>query len=210
MALKKIRAVSFDWGGVISTYPAGNFTQTAAALLGISVDEFHRVYYSFNHIMNKGRERPEEATAMWSAVLNGLGKGDELDRFMAFLKSRPAAIIDQDIVRLIKHLKSAGLKIGLLSNASLDAASDIKTSGINDLFDAALFSAEIGFIKPEPQAFHLLSEKLGVPLAEMVFIDDSAKSLASAGELGYEPILYRGYDDLAATLERLGVSVAAS
>jgi putative hydrolase of the HAD superfamily len=65
--------------------------------------------------------------------------------------------------------------------------------------------------KPEPAVFHLAAERLGVPPAQVVFVDDWDKNVEAARAVGMQGVLHRvdRGDDLRAQLAALGVSPPA-
>jgi epoxide hydrolase-like predicted phosphatase len=199
----EIKAIGFDWGGVIMHYPGGNLMERAAILLGLPREQVHDAYFSHNSIFNKGAEgvRLEDATELWRAVLESLGASDQYDSFMTSLQRRPDGVVNPRIIELIKSLRAQGWKLGLLSNNSIAGGAWVREQGYDQLFDVALFSGDIHHMKPEPEAFQLFAKELGVLLEEMVFIDDSQRSLSTAPELGYDPILFRGYEQLVRSLQ---------
>jgi putative hydrolase of the HAD superfamily len=109
------------------------------------------------------------------------------------------------MVGIIKKLRRAGWKVGLFSNNSSENGRDFRYRGYESWFDVALFSGDVNCMKPEPKAFELLAEKLGVPVAELAFIDDSERSLSTAAEVGYAPILFTTIDAMVANLADLGI-----
>jgi beta-phosphoglucomutase-like phosphatase (HAD superfamily) len=60
-------------------------------------------------------------------------------------------------------------------------------------------------MKPEPIVFQELAKALGVEVSELVYIDDAEKSLSTAEQVGYQPILYTGYVDLLERLRELDI-----
>jgi putative hydrolase of the HAD superfamily len=208
--MKKITAIGFDWSGVIVQYPAGNFNEAAAALLRVATDTFRRAYFLHSHLVNKGTgvKGYAEATEMWRRILAELGKEDALSSFMDFIKGRPEAVADQQMIELIRELRNAGWKVGLFSNHSIRGARAFRDGGYEALFDAALFSSDVGYMKPEPEAFLMLAERLGVPVTELAFIDDSERSLSTASIVGYTPILFTDRDALIGQLKNIGVTLS--
>lgn len=202
---KTFKAIGFDWAGVIAIFPGGALAHQLPEVIGVTRDEYLQAYFRHNHIINKGTIPFAEATEMWALVMKDLGKEEKLEAVLALLQKQAPAVVDQEVLRLVKFLKSLGFKMGLLSNASLDAAIGIRRTEVDQLFDASIFSAEINFMKPEPEAFHELARRLDVNLSDLIFIDDANRSLSTAPELGYEPILYRGMDGLLERLTELGV-----
>ena len=205
--MKKIGAIGFDWGGVVSQYPGGSFNDAAAAFLGVDNEAFRRAYFLHNHMVNKGPDAKsyETAVEMWLEILTELGIPEKTDAFVGFVRNRPQAQINEEVVGLIKRLRRLGWKVGLFSNNSSENARDFRFRGYDAWFDVSLFSGDVDCMKPEPRAFEMLAEALGVPVAELVFIDDSERSLSRSNEIGYEPILFTTTEALIARLEELGI-----
>jgi len=200
-----IKAVTFDYGGVIVGTPSSDFNARICAIIGISEDKFLEEYFKINHRLNKEGITLKQ---LFTDLLIILGKEDRQDEVMAalensFLKDKT---INEPVLNLIKKLKSSGYKTAILSNNTVENAKNMRTQ-LSDYFDAILVSMEIGAQKPEPAAFEQLFTALGVSPEETVFIDDSTKSLSTAIEIGYHPILFRSFEDLHSQLIKLGVTI---
>lgn len=199
-----IKAIGFDYGGVIEVVPGvlpGEFASKVSHILKISKEEYHRVYYRHNRKINLGEINWEE---FWKVILQELNKLKHLPELLAFLEDRHTRkIIDQKILLLAKNLRSHGLKTGILSNNSKEKADKIRAEGLGNFFDVIHVSAETGFVKPEPGAFRHFAEALNVNLDQLIFIDDSEKSLESARELEYTPILFENFEHLREDLRKL-------
>jgi epoxide hydrolase-like predicted phosphatase len=111
---------------------------------------------------------------------------------------------------LIRRLRPP-YRTSILSNADstltqrLQLAPDVWT-----LFDDVLCSADVGMAKPEPAIYALAAQRLGLPPAECVFIDDLPRNIDAAQEVGMAAVLFRvGQDDLAEQLRALGVQAAS-
>ncbi len=207
--MKNIRAIGFDWGGVIFQTPGGSFNDEAAAFLEVDKEKFRQAYFLHNHMVNKGPDTKDYAGAveMWSAILAELDMVYELDRFMGFIKSRPKGSVNQGMLDLVANLRGLGWKVGLFSNNSAGGAAEIRQQGHDKCFDVALFSAEVDCMKPEPEAFIKLADVLGVSVTELVYIDDSERSLSTADTVGYTPILFKSQDSLIERLKELGINL---
>ena len=59
-----------------------------------------------------------------------------------------------------------------------------------------MISNETGYQKPQPQIFKIIAEKLGVNTTELLFIDDTERSLEGAESIGYIPLLYTNNEKL--------------
>jgi len=66
-------------------------------------------------------------------------------------------------------------------------------------FDAVVISCEIGLAKPDPRIFRLCLERLGLPAAAALFVDDRADNVEGAAAVGLQTLQFEGLD----ALERL-------
>ncbi len=142
-------------------------------------------------------------------AIRGIGF-DYLGVIAPIANGQDVPLPDPAMLELAKTLRDRGLKIGLLSNlisgTPWDAA--MHAAGVDAYFDTILLSGDIGFVKPDPQAFELLAERLEIKTSELVFIDDQAGNLAGAEKLGVTPIVFRNYQQLIAELGQHGVAVS--
>jgi len=107
---------------------------------------------------------------------------------------------------LIELLRPA-YKTALLSNADETLRDRLRTFGIERLFDGIVISADVGMVKPDPEIYALAAERIGLPPAECVFVDDMESNIEAARAAGMQGVHYRvdlGHD-LAAQLSELGV-----
>lgn len=192
------KAIGFDWGGVINGKPGKYFGQAAAELLGVTHDEYLRAYFQNNKKINRGEISWQE---LWTLVLNELRCPEKLPDIINLSKKYSEVKINNEIIDLIDNLRKNGYKVGLLSNNTHEKAAVMRSLDIDKHFDVFHVSAETGYVKPEKEAFKHLSDELDVKLHELIFIDDSEKSLSTSQECGYTPILYDNYQQLKAELK---------
>ncbi|MCB0558839.1 MAG: HAD family phosphatase [Lewinellaceae bacterium] len=77
--------------------------------------------------------------------------------------------------------------------------------GFLDLFEGIVVSGQEKLIKPDTRIYHNLLHRYGVAAETAVFIDDLAKNVEAAREVGMEGILFQGAEALREALMRLGV-----
>jgi len=107
------------------------------------------------------------------------------DRFRRCLKAARPEILD-----VLKSLRSAGIKIGLVSNADFPERAGWDESPLAELFDVAIFSCDVGFIKPEPKIYLTCLDKLGVEPQNAIFVGDGGSSeLMGAKQVGMTTVL---------------------
>lgn len=126
---------------------------------------------------------------------------------MNFVHDSREIHLNDGVVGLVDKLKENGYKVGLLSNNTLEYGQDIRATGLDKHFDVFHISAETGDVKPEPKSFIRLSEDLGVNPTELIFVDDSQKSLSTSGEVGFTPLLYDNLEQCLDELKTLGISL---
>jgi putative hydrolase of the HAD superfamily len=91
-----------------------------------------------------------------------------------------------DMVDLMTEAKTAGLRVGALTNDLtdfhgpdwVDAQEHLK------LFDVIIDAGLIGVLKPDPRAFRHAAAELGLPVEQIVFLDDMPPNVAGARRVG--------------------------
>ena len=98
-----------------------------------------------------------------------------------------------DTLPVLEKLKSAGYKIGLITNAMQPMWMrdiELRSYGILDYLDARLTSGDVGFMKPHPFIYWQALELLDVQPEESVFVGDRpANDIAGANEAGLTSVL---------------------
>lgn len=176
-----IEAVIFDWGGTLTPWhnidaaelwssvcephlPPAEAADYAVALLAAE-DELWRL------------SRTEQRSATMSQVFELAG----VTVTEAFLASyvdawEPHTITDPDVPELFGFLRGSGVKVGVLSNTMWPRAwheEVFRRDRVLDLIDGAVYSSEIDYTKPHPQAFRAAMNAVGVAdPTRCVFVGD--------------------------------------
>lgn len=201
------KAIGFDWGGVINGKPGGFTWKPIADKIGVQQQEFETAYFHHNQLFNNGKISQHQ---MWERVMKELGRPDEpdlVDGIVAIHSEANVIDINEKVLSLVDTLHNNGYRLGLLSNNIPENAVVMRKLGIDTHFDVFDISCETGFSKPRPEAFQLFAERLGVQMSELIFIDDTPKSLSTSSELGFEPLLFIDYETLVKSLKSLGVKI---
>lgn len=106
---------------------------------------------------------------------------------------------DLDLLEFIRSLKPT-TKIGLLSDAWLDARQRVEKAVGAELFDIMVFSAEEGIRKPVSEIYLRTLDRLGVEPGEAIFVDDRLPNVLGARETG---LLAFQHQNLERTIDRL-------
>lgn len=111
-----------------------------------------------------------------------------------------------DTVDIMKHLKAKGYPLYGLSNWSAETFPYAREKyDFFDLFDGMVISGEVGYVKPEPQIYHLMLEKIGKPAEECLFIDDSLPNINQANTMDFNTIHFSSPEQLKQDLIQLGL-----
>jgi 2-haloacid dehalogenase len=109
-------------------------------------------------------------------------------------------------VEIIKELKQAGYPVYGLSNWSAETFPHArKKHDFFDLLDDFVISGEVGHVKPHPEIFHIMLERIGRPAQECLFIDDSQANVQQAQNMGFATVLFESPDQLRSRLVELGI-----
>jgi 2-haloacid dehalogenase len=111
-----------------------------------------------------------------------------------------------ETVDLIHQLKEKGYPIYGLSNWSAETFPHAREKyNFFDLFDDMVISGAVGFVKPEPEIFQILLDKIGRPAKECLFIDDSLPNIQQANAMGFKTIHFVSPSQLKDKLVQLGL-----
>jgi len=101
--------------------------------------------------------------------------------------------VPRENVETLKSLRGAGLCLGLISNADVMEVEAWHDCPLAGLFDAEVFSCEVGCVKPEPAIYEHCLRQLGRSAAECVFVGDGGSNeLAGAKEVGLATVFVSG------------------
>lgn len=126
--------------------------------------------------------------------------GTDYDYTYKFIDDTP---VNEDLLDFIEKELKGKFKVGMLSNAGENWLDTMFTKQQNQLFDQAVLSYEIGYAKPDAQAYQYITEKLDVSPQEAVFIDDQHKYIVGAEEFGLRTIHHKDNKETIKRLEQL-------
>jgi putative hydrolase of the HAD superfamily len=194
-----VEAVIFDWGGTLTPwhvidqqelwlgvctpyFPAESAPSVAAAILAaerafwVQCETAHRSA-TLDHVF-------ERAGVTAHAEL--------LDSY--FRAWEPHTYTDPDAAPLLSELRRRGIRVGVLSNTMWPRALHervFQRDAVLDLIDGAVYSSEIPWTKPHPEAFRAAMAAVGVTdPASCVFVGDRPyDDIFGAKSLGMRAVL---------------------
>ncbi len=188
-----IEAVIFDWGGTLAhwAFVGGELTdmwRLAARHLAqhMEADE-DTIHARLNAVERAMWDRTETdaRSATLSELLSEATTALGADVAQAILEEAGTHYLDtwtphirhkEEAVEALTALRARGLRIGLLSNTHWPPAYHerfLERDGLDVLIDARLYTSEMPFMKPHPEAFRRALEAVGVEdPSRAVFVGD--------------------------------------
>ncbi|MCS5478173.1 HAD family phosphatase [Corynebacterium sp. YIM 101645] len=109
---------------------------------------------------------------------------------------------DPGMVAYALSLVDAHYCCGILSNVPAGLAKRARAEhGWFDRFEAVTMSCDIGLVKPDPRAFAVALDAMGVSAKETVFFDADPRNVRAAEEFGLRSVLFTGPDSVKEILQ---------
>ena len=183
----KIKAVIFDWGGVLIDDPRPALMQYCAEAFDVLVDVYIQTHDKFLDDFQKGLISEQ---SFWEKICKELKKpmlarnSLWVDAFRAAYSPRP------EVFAFAAELHNKGYKTALLSNTEAPAMQMIQQLDY-DMFDELIFSCAEGTVKPEKKIYDIAIGKLDLLSEQVVLIDDKAEFINGARQAGLKGIVFK-------------------
>jgi len=216
LAGQPVRAVLLDYGGTLTTFrrPDGSLREAYAAIHSRLIaagfrpppaddlvrDVHDRVEEEFARHLESGSLEEMDLVAAARRAYRDLGLAvaqQTLDEFLHLeqLARWHGVSVDPDAVATLAELRSAGLRLGLCSNAPYrvrSMAAQVEHFGLAQHLDAITFSAAVGWRKPDGRIYAAALAAIGAAPSETVMVGDSEEhDIAGAHRAGLRAVLYR-------------------
>ena len=104
--------------------------------------------------------------------------------------------IDKTVIEIYRD-RYPNAKLVLATNATSQLNQDMKSQGLDSIFDGVFNSSELGVAKPSHSFFYKIMNELGVGFDEVIYVDDSLTNVQSAMQLGIRSHHYQNHTQLA-------------
>jgi len=95
-----------------------------------------------------------------------------------------------EVPGVLRSLKSAGLRTGILSNGSVSMlVAATQSARLQDLLTETISADAAGIYKPHPSVYQLAVERFAQPAAEIVFVSSNTWDVAGAAHFGF-PVVW--------------------
>jgi putative hydrolase of the HAD superfamily len=216
-----IRAVVFDWGGVLTNPPLLALYEVEAAL-GFSrrqlidwlahtglpaADPGDEPEEDFSLLEKAAISFEEFSARLLNRAADHLGAPLSAESWArvcgAFVPDPGLETVHWAMIERARRLRRDGYRTAILTN-QIASWRDVWRSSVPLAdFDLVVDSCEAGVRKPEPAALQLVCDGLGVRPEEAVLLDDSPRNVAGAEAFGMSAILVRDPVSALADLDRL-------
>jgi putative hydrolase of the HAD superfamily len=176
-----VRAVIFDWGGTLTPW---HTVDNEALWRDVCRPHFPADIATAHAAAAHAAERElwlacerDGSSATLSRVFERAGLTPTEALLGSYFEAwEPHTLTDPDAPGLIRRLRADGIKVGVLSNTMWPRSAHeqvLRRDGIGDLIDGAVYSSEISWTKPHPEAFRAAMAAVGVDdPAACVFVGD--------------------------------------
>lgn len=181
-----IKAVIFDWGGVIAPNPNGGWLNQLADMLNMTVEDLLPHWRAAGYSdFSKGFINEE---TFWRQFEVSLGR--PMPRDVSSIWVDGSALRPwPEMLTFVEELRNSGIRTAILSNTVRPMSIRAKESGIYADFHPVILSDEVGLVKPDMQIYQLTLDELGLSADECIYVDDLQKNLDLAVDLGMTIVL---------------------
>lgn len=185
-----MEAIIFDYGGVLCFHPAEEQIAELAGLLGVAPATFLDAYWAFRVAYDRGDYTPQ---GYWAEIAKRLGKDYTAEQVETFRKKDIGfwLSMDQRMLKWIREMRVAGIKVGLISNLPMDLGEHLRAhTALFSLFDHVTLSYEQRCVKPDSPIYIECCKGLGIAPGECLFLDDKEPNVVGARTAGLHSLVF--------------------
>ena len=199
-----IKAIIFDYGNVLLDWNPRNVYRR---YFPNDVEAMERFLQEVNFMEWNAHQDKGRPFAEGIAILS-----EQFPQYAELIRAYHEHWIDSigeaftGTVEILKQLKQAGYLLYGFSNWSAETFPFAREKyDFFDLLDDMVISGAVGFVKPEPEIYRIMLDKIGRPAQECLFIDDSFPNINQANTMGFVTIHFQSRTQLEKELKRLGI-----
>lgn len=201
-----ITTIIFDLGKVLINWDPRNMYRKV-------FDDTEEMEYFLEHVCTHDWNEQQDAGRTWKAAIELITpQFPKYAKEIALFESRWEEMLDgpvQGTVDILKTLQAKNQhRLYALTNWSSETFPIAQAQfDFLNIFEGILVSGEEKLKKPDPKIYHLLLERYNINAAEALFIDDSARNVVGAQNVGIEAILFESPEQLREDLKRYSIDV---
>jgi putative hydrolase of the HAD superfamily len=195
-----VLAVVLDIGGVLEVNDDTLFPGPFERRHGLAPGSVEAASAAFRGHPGAGEIGMAEVRATWRREL-ALSE-EQVEELVEDFWRWYVGSLDREMFDWFAGLRPA-LRTGILSNSAPEARERERCWGFEDVTDDLVYSHEVGLLKPDPRIFELAATRLGVPPAEIVFVDDQPGHVEAARAAGWQAVHHVSTPESIREVERL-------
>ena len=198
--MSNVKAILFDYGGVLADEGFRNGLKALASEQGLDVSQMPqhgmRAVYDSGFVLGRGT-----AADFWALLRQRTGLHGENETLTQRILE--GFVIRPWMLELVAELKARGYVTGILSDQTdwLDRLE--QRDRFYSRFDHIFNSFYLGKGKQEPTLFLEIATRLGLNPAEILFVDDDRGNVERAQECGYQVVQYINQQQFLTELEKV-------
>jgi putative hydrolase of the HAD superfamily len=195
-----MKGLLVDFGGVLTTNVFDSF-RAFCVDEGLDPDAIKRLFREHPEALRlvraleTGDSSEEEFSEHFGELLGIERRGGLVERMFGHVRPERA------MLEAVRRARVQGVRTGLISNSM--GAGRYDRSTFPELFDGVVISGDEGMHKPHPEIFRLGAERVGLPTADCVFVDDLRENCEGAEAVGMTAVLHRGANKTLPRVEEL-------
>ena len=195
-----IRAVFFDFGGVIMRTEYQSPRQKLAERFNMDYDEIDKAVFGSESARRASLGEITEEKH-WAEIAKRFKQpASQMQAFRDMFFG--GDVIDRSLVAEIQSMRGK-FHTGLISNAWSGLREFITKEKVISVFDTVVISAEVGIVKPSAGIYEIALKQAKVKATEAVFVDDMPVNIEACEKVGMKGILFRDPQESMDRLKRL-------
>jgi putative hydrolase of the HAD superfamily len=201
----KMSAVLFDYGMVLSNVPEPIAWRQLERVLDADEESFQAAYWRYRDAYDRGAL---SAQTYWETVARDLNRPIDATSLRALIDADTVVWTQPNLAMMewAASLNRAGIKTGILSNIgdAMEVGVLARFPGLAE-FTHHTFSHRLGIAKPDAAIYRHAVEGLGVPVGEILFVDDREENIRAARAAGMVAVQYAGHEAFVEEMQRMGL-----
>lgn len=197
----EIGAVVFDVGDVLEVNPATGWPERWANRLAMTLAEFEQRLdgiWASGSVGTSTAEEVEREVALALSIDNAA-----VEELMADVWAEYVGTLNEALAEYFAALRPR-YRTGILSNSFVGARErEQHAHGLGDICDVIVYSHEEGVLKPDPQIYRIVCERLDIAPECALLLDDLEANVDGARAIGMNGIVFRSNEQAIAEVQAL-------
>ncbi len=194
--MKTPHFIYFDLGNVLLTFDHAIACRRVAASTGLAEHEIHATIFE-SGLQLRYESGEIDSQEFVAAFVTATGCSVDVSDFLEMCSD--VFELNTPIVPIVAHLRTAGFRLGVLSNtcqAHWEFVSRGRYTILHELFEREVLSYECKAMKPYPTIYETAITAADVEPDRIFFVDDRSENVAGACLAGLDAALFRGVQPL--------------